>query len=120
MPAPIAVVLAEDEPFTRMMAADALRDQGFKVMEAANAEEALDILHAHACDVHVLFTDIHMPGAMDGLALAHHAALNWPWISFLIASGRARPDNAELPARSRFVAKPYRHDHVIGHIREMA
>jgi len=60
-----------------------------------------------------------LPGSMDGLALAHHAALNWPWISFLIASGRAKPEDAELPARSRFVAKPYSHDHVISYVRAM-
>ena len=119
MPAHIAVVLAEDEPLIRMAAAAALRDEGFDVMEAESAEEALDILHAHAWDVHVPFTDIHMAGSMDGLALAHHAALHWPWISFLIASGRARPGDTELPTRSRFVAKPYSHDHVINHIREM-
>ncbi len=119
MPAHIAVVVAEDEPLIRMAAAAALRDEGFEVMEAESAEEALGILQEHAWDVHVLFTDIHMPGSMDGLALAHHAALHWPWISFLIASGRAKPEDAELPARSRFVAKPYSHDHVITHVREM-
>ncbi len=120
MPTHIAIVLAEDEALVRMAISDALRDEGFEVMEAENAEQALGILEAHAANFHVLFTDVHMPGPMNGLALAHCAARNWPWLSLLIASGRARPDLAALPSRSRFVIKPYSHDHVIGHIREMA
>ena len=72
-----------------------------KVMEAEHAEAALKSLHAKASDIHVLFTDIQMPGTMDGLALAHHTAQNWPWIALLITSGLPRPDQAALPIESR-------------------
>jgi len=119
MPSCIGVVIAEDEVLIRMAAADALRDEGFAVMEAQHAEDALGILQAHASSLQVLFTDIHMPGAMDGLALAHHTARTWPWIALLITSGRARPEGASLPARSCFLTKPYSHHHVVNHIREM-
>jgi two-component system, response regulator PdtaR len=66
-----------------------------------------------------LFTDIQMPGTMDGVALAHHTSQHWPWIGLIITSARPRPDRAVLPKKSRFVAKPYRHHHVIRHIREL-
>jgi CheY-like chemotaxis protein len=115
----IVVLLAEDEELLRMVSAEALRDEGFEVMEAEHAEAALKSLHAKASDIHVLFTDIQMPGTMDGLALAHHTAQNWPWIALLITSGLPRPDQAALPIESRFLSKPYHHSRAISHIREM-
>ncbi len=118
MPLSIIVVVAEDEPLVRMAAAQALQAEGFSVMEAAHAEEALNILQAHAAGVHVLFTDVQMPGLMDGVALAHHAARTWPWIGLLIASGVPQPQHT-LPATSRFLAKPYDHGHVVSHIRDL-
>ena len=120
MPDQIFVLVAEDEELVRVIIVDALEDEGFGVMEAEHADAALDILQAHAARIHVLFTDIHMPGAMDGLALAHHTSKHWPNIALLITSARPRPHPSNLPAKSRFVAKPYRHDHVIRHIRELA
>jgi CheY-like chemotaxis protein len=120
MPEQIFVLVAEDEELIRLLIVDALEDAGFKVMEVEHAEAALAILRLHAARIHVLFTDIHMPGAMDGLALAHHTAKHWPHIALLMTSGRPRPHRAHLPAKSRFLAKPYRHDHVIRHINELA
>jgi DNA-binding NtrC family response regulator len=120
MPRPIVVVLAEDEPLVRMAAAQALQDEGFDVREAEHAESALSILQAHSSSVHVLFTDVQMPGAMDGVALAHHTAKCWPWIGLLIASGGARIDRITLPPASRFLMKPYEHGHAAGHIRDLA
>jgi CheY-like chemotaxis protein len=67
-----------------------------------------------------LFTDIHMPGTMDGLALAHHTPKHWPWIGLLVTSARPHPDHTVFPEQSRFVAKPYQHRDVICHIRELA
>jgi DNA-binding NtrC family response regulator len=119
MPVPIAIVIAEDEVLTRIAIADTLRDEGFDVMEAEHAEEALGILGDRAASVRVLFTDIHMPGSMDGLALAHHTKKNWPWIGLLIVSGFAHPEPAAMPQDSRFLAKPYDHRHVVQHIQEM-
>lgn len=119
MPGQTVVVLAEDEALVRTAAAEALRDDGFEVMEARHAEDALGILSAYASTVHLLFTDIEMPGTMDGLALAHYTARSWPWIGLLIASGRARPHRAALPVMSHFLRKPYTHHHVVSHIREL-
>ena len=89
------------------------------MMEVEHADAALVMLLDHAPRIHVLFTDIQMPGTMDGVALAHHGASNWPWIGLLVTSARPRPGQSTLPAKCRFLAKPYKHDHVVRHIREL-
>jgi two-component system, response regulator PdtaR len=116
----IFVLVAEDEELVRMVIVDALEDAGFEVMHVEHSEAALGVLQDHGDRVHVLFTDIQMPGAMDGVALAHHTAKNWPKIALLITSARPRPHQSKLPEKSRFLAKPYRHQHVIRHIQELA
>jgi CheY-like chemotaxis protein len=121
MPDQIIVLVAEDEELVRLVIAEVLQDEGFEVIEAEHAEAALAILQIHAARIiHVLFTDIQMPGTMDGLALAHHTAKYWPRIALLITSVRLSPDRATLPKNSRFLPKPYRHHHVFRHIRELA
>ena len=120
MPDQILVLVAEDEETVRLVIVDALEDAGFGVMQVEHAEAALGILHIHAARIHVLFTDIQMPGAMDGLALAHHTSKHWPNIALLITSARPLPHQSEFPEKGRFLAKPYRHHHVIRHIRELA
>lgn len=116
---PLVVVVAEDEALIRMMAVDALTEAGFTVVEAGHAADALAILATEPNSVHALFTDIHMPGAMDGLKLAHHVHDHWPWIALIVASGKARPSAIELPDGSRFLPKPYDLAHVVKHVREM-
>jgi two-component system, response regulator PdtaR len=116
----ILVLVAEDEEVVRFVLVEALQDAGFAVIEVEHAEAALNVLEIHNARIHVLFTDIQMPGSMDGLALAHLTARNWPNIALLITSARPRPDQARLPMKSRFVAKPYRHHQVIRHIRDLA
>ena len=112
-----SVLLAEDELLIRVASALALRDEGFEVLEAEHAGTALAILEARARSVHVLCTDVHMPGSMDGVELAHHTSRTWPWIALLVVSARAL-DRA-LPRNSRFLPKPYEHEHIIGHIRQL-
>lgn len=119
MPKQIVVLLAEDDDLLRLVAAEALRDEGFEVIEVVHAEDALASLEAHATGIHALFTDIQMPGPMDGLALAHQTVRSWPWIVVLVASGIPLSDLGVLPAKSRFLPKPYHPVHVIGHIQEM-
>jgi CheY-like chemotaxis protein len=102
MPDQITVLVAEDEKLVRLVIAEVLRDEGFEVIEVEHAEAALAILQIHAARIHVLFTDIQMPGTMNGLALAHHAASHWPRIALLITSARPLPDRAALPKKSRF------------------
>ena len=113
------IVLAEDERIVRLIAVEVLTDEGFTVMPAANAAEALSILETHADSVHVLFSDIHMPGQMTGLDLAHHVKRNWPWVGLLLASGHAKPAPAEMPPGARFLNKPYNPQHVVAHCREL-
>jgi CheY-like chemotaxis protein len=116
----VLVLVVEDEPLIRMMAADALADAGFAVLEAEDADAALLHLNGRSSDVVVLCTDVHMPGAIDGLALAHHVFVNWPWIALLVMSGKARPGLAELPSGARFLAKPYEVEALVSHVAEMA
>ena len=103
----------------RMMAVDALTDAGFTVVEAGRADDALNILTSQDYKIRALFTDIHMPGTMTGLELAHHVRDKWPWIALLVASGKARSDSEAMPAGSRFLPKPYSPDHVVQHVREL-
>jgi len=120
MPDQTLVLVAEDEELVRSVIVEVLLEEGFEVMEAEHAEAALIVLESHGRRIHVLFTDIQMPGTMDGLALARHASKHWPWIGLLLTSARPQPDRVTFPKESRFVAKPYRHRHVIRHIRELA
>jgi DNA-binding NtrC family response regulator len=100
------VLLVEDEPMIRAIGTDALEEAGYEVIEAANADEAMRILE-HVGEVHVLFTDIRMPGSMDGLALAQLVHDRWPAIKILITSGDTFPRSAQIPDAGHFIAKPY-------------
>ena len=117
---PLVVVLVEDEFLIRALMADVLTDAGFEVREAAHADEALAIVQATPSDVSLLFTDIHMPGSMDGLALVHHVYENWPDIRLLIASGKARLKEADLPPGCHFLPKPYGLLSTVDRVRQMA
>src|ERR1700740_2970214 len=98
------VLLVEDEPMVRWTAHDGLEDGGYEVVEAENAAQALQILETRD-DVGVLFTDVNMPGPMDGLALAELVHARWPEIRLVITSGRGLA--GRLPAAGRFLTKPY-------------
>ena len=106
------VLIVEDEVFIRMVTADDLSEAGFAVLEADDAEEALRMLE-RSPDISAMFTDINMPGAIDGLCLARLVHERWPRIGVLVTSGKLRPSAAELPEAGRFVSKPYRTQDVI-------
>ena len=112
------VLFVEDEMLVRLFGAEVLEAAGFEVIEAANADEALRELESRG-DVQVLFTDIHMPGSLDGLQLARHVHVRWPGIKLLIASGRVRPDPEEIPDDGRFVPKPYEPKRLVQQIWEL-
>jgi CheY-like chemotaxis protein len=112
------VLLVEDEPLVRMLGIDVLEEAGFEVVEAANADEALSQLQARP-DVQVLFTDIDMPGKLDGLDLARAVHEQRPEIGLLIASGKVRPSPGEIPDSGRFLPKPYELGAVVRIVREM-
>ncbi|GEO16583.1 response regulator [Microvirga aerophila] len=116
---PPVVLLVEDEPLVRMTAADELEEAGFHVLEAANADVALAVLEARSDEVQVLFTDVHMPGSMDGMALAEQVHGRWPHVRLLISSGYARPKADEIPDDGRFVPKPYRAATIASQIHEL-
>ena len=115
---PTVVLLVEDEPLVRMLGVDVLEDAGFTVVEAANASEALRALETRT-DVRVLFTDVNMPGELDGLELARVVHQRWPDIRLLIASGQVFPAPEELPDSGQFVPKPWEPSAVVRRIQAM-
>lgn len=114
-PAPSLVLVVEDEGLVRSTAVDMLEDAGFAVLEAGTANEAWDILECHA-DIRVLFTDVDMPGSMNGFDLAGRVAERWPHIRLVITSGRHWPRNDDLPDDGQFIHKPYHMSELISAI----
>ncbi|MDB5715896.1 MAG: response regulator [Sphingomonadales bacterium] len=100
------VLVVEDDELLRMTAVDLVCDQRLKAFEADSADQALEMLSCH-CQIGILFTDIEMPGSMDGLALAHTAKRHWPHLQHIIVSGNVLPKETALPERASFFAKPY-------------
>lgn len=114
----LLVLLVEDDPVIRWASADMLCDAGFQVIEACDADEALAILRARS-DVRVLFTDIDMPGSIDGLELAHAARELCPAMRILVTSGKSAPSPRAMPQHGRFIDKPYAPEQIIGDIGRM-
>jgi two-component system, response regulator PdtaR len=112
------VLVVEDDFLLRMDAVDIVRSAGFDAVEAGNADEAIAILEARP-NIHVVFTDIQMPGSMDGLKLAKFVKDRWPPIRIMTTSGRVRIDGGDLPRGGRFIPKPYSPAQVIGTLREL-
>ena len=104
--APVLILIVEDEIIVRICTAALLQDAGCSVIEAADGEEALRAFEAHA-DVTTVFTDINMPGAFNGLSLAHKISHLRPQVQLILTSGRGSPSEAEMPAGGHFLPKPY-------------
>jgi two-component sensor histidine kinase len=115
---PPKVLVVEDEMMLRMRAVDIVEDAGFIPIEAVNADEALAILESRS-DIDLLFTDIQMPGSMDGLKLAHAVHERWPSIKIILVSGKLTPTEAEKPINSRFFGKPLEVKQMIAEMQEM-
>ena len=103
--APTNVLVVEDEMVLRMRAVDIVEDAGFTAVEAVNADEALAILETRS-DIALLFSDIQMPGSMDGLTLAHAVHERWPAIKIILVSGQVNVSDEDKPADSLFIGKP--------------
>jgi CheY-like chemotaxis protein len=103
----LIVLIVEDDFLIRMNAAGMIEDAGFEIVEATNAEEAIVILEARL-DIRVVFTDIQMPGPMDGLKLARFVRDRWPPIKIVATSGFVNVGKDDLPECGRFLPKPYR------------
>ncbi len=112
------VLIVEDEMMLRMRAVDIVEDAGFSSVQAVDADQALSILESRS-DISLLFTDIQMPGSMDGLKLAHAVHDRWPEIKIILVSGQVNPSDAERPADSRFFGKPLSDDQMIAELQAM-
>src|SRR3981081_1951718 len=112
------VLIVEDEFLFRMDAVDMIAAAGFEVVEAGNADQAIEVLESRR-DITVVFTDIQMPGSMDGLKLARAVRGRWPPIRIVATSGRLDVSETDLPEGGRFLAKPYSPVQVTGVLREL-
>ncbi|WNJ89066.1 response regulator [Bosea sp. 685] len=101
------VLVVEDDTLIRMDAVAMIEDGGYEVIEAIGADEAVILLETRS-DIRVVFTDIEMPGSMDGLKLVHAIRQRWPPIVLIVASGRPQPAPADMPQDTVFLQKPYR------------
>jgi CheY-like chemotaxis protein len=110
------VLVVDDEVLLRMMIAEELRDQGYTAIEAANAHEALSLLESGTV-VHVVFTDVQMPGSLDGIDLARIVGNECPEVAVVVTSGRLqRSELAALDRIAGFFPKPYSPRDVAKHI----
>jgi len=100
------VLIVEDEFMLRMNAVEMIEAAGYDVVEAGSADEAIVILEARL-DIHVVFTDIQMPGSMDGLKLARFVRDRWPPIKIIATSGALALRDGDLPEGGIFLPKPY-------------
>jgi two-component system, response regulator PdtaR len=116
VPANALIVVVDDDVFERMGASSMFLDAGYRVLEAENADEALQFFETNV-DIRLLFTDVSMPGSMSGSDLANQVAERWPKVGIIMASGRPRPD--KLPLSMLFHAKPYEPVAVLRQAKEM-
>src|ERR1700688_5303351 len=115
---PAVVLVVEDEMLLRMRAVDMVEDAGFTPIEAVNADDALAILESRS-DIKLLFTDIQMPGSMDGLKLAYAVHQRWPLIKIILVSGQLKLTDDDKPADSRFFGKPLDVKQMIAEMQDM-
>lgn len=114
----IVVLVVEDEPLVRLDTVEHLIDERFTVFEACNADEATAILVAELT-IQILFTDIDMPGSMDGLRLSAAVRDRWPPVMIIVTSGHNTVDVTDLPSGSIFFPKPYHPQNVSTSVREL-
>jgi two-component system, response regulator PdtaR len=113
-----AILVVEDETLIRLWVADLFEENGFTVLEAENANAALKTLEARP-DVKLLFTDVQMPGSLNGMELAREVHARWPHVLLVITSGRERPTRDEIPDDGRFVAKPYSAEELLRQVNDL-
>jgi len=112
------VLVVEDEMLLRMRAVDMVEDAGYTPVEAVDADEAVAILESRS-DIALVFTDIQMPGSMDGLKFAHTVRRRWPPIKIILVSGQLKLADIELPSDSRFFGKPLEAREMIAQMQNM-
>jgi len=112
------VLVVDDEALLRLLVVESLANEGFTVLEAANASEALKQLELHH-DVQLLFTDIQMPGNLDGLDLVELVHRRWPHVLLIVTSGQVRPSFGKLPDDARFVPKPFNESEMLRQVNDL-
>lgn len=100
-------LVVDDDFVIRMDAIDILEQAGFHVLDAEHGDAAFDLLKVRHPEVVLLFTDVQMPGELDGFALARCVATSWPHISIVVASGHVKPEPGSMPDKARFIGKPF-------------
>ena len=101
-----AILVVEDEVLVRLELVDLIEESGFQVFEAGSADEAIKLMETNP-GIHILITDVDMPGSMDGLRLSHYVRDRWPPVKIVVASGHVRVGAADLPEHGVFLDKPY-------------
>ena len=115
----LVVLVVEDEALIRIAVADWLRESGIDCLEAADADEAVDIFRAHD-DIDLVFSDVRMPGSMDGLDLARWLRSERPDVPVILTSANPLPLTAQFAAALPFFRKPYDLCAVVARVRELA
>jgi len=115
---PAVVLVVEDEMLLRLRAVDMVEDAGYTAVEAVDADQAVAILESRS-DIALMFTDIQMPGSMDGLDLARAVRDRWPPIKIIVVSGQLKLSSLDIPANSRFFGKPLEAGKMIAQMRSM-
>ncbi len=112
------ILVVEDEALIRMHVVCLLEEEGFAVLEAQHSAEAISVLTKNP-SVHVLITDVRMPGRMDGLGLVRHTRQNYPHIRSVVVSGDTREADALSAGAERFIPKPYLPTTVVSTVRDL-
>jgi len=102
----VVVLVVEDSPIIRLCAVDLMESAGFEALQASSADEAIRILEARP-DIRLVFTDVEMPGSIDGLKLSHYIRDRWPPVKLIVTSGKTIVSESHLPTGTRFFPKPY-------------
>jgi CheY-like chemotaxis protein len=115
---PAVVLVVEDEMLLRMRAVDMVEDAGYTSLEAVDADQAVAILESRS-DIVLVFTDIQMPGSIDGLGLAHSVHKRWPPIKIILVSGQLKLSESDIPPNSSFFGKPLQANQMIAEMQDM-
>lgn len=114
------ILVVEDEPDERYLAAEMLEDTGFEVIEAETAERALAILNERGDEVSVVFSDVRTPGTIGGFELARIIGVTWPRVRVLLTSGDASDQPSDLRVSATFIPKPWRAPEILAWLEEAA
>lgn len=108
----VKILVVEDEALIRLALVQLLEEAGYETYEARDADSAIRLLDQHH-DVHIVVTDVDMPGTMDGVRLAHFVRGKWPPIKLVVISGKVGLSAHQLPEGTGFMSKPYEEKHML-------